>query len=64
MDPTCQQITVKAGGDSVMVWGVFSWSDMGPLVRLEMTLTGDAYVNLLYDELHPSMSIVQSNGLE
>ncbi|GBN80718.1 Transposable element Tcb2 transposase [Araneus ventricosus] len=40
MDPTCQQWTVQAGGGSVMVWGVCSWRDMGPLIRLYATLTG------------------------
>ncbi|GFX95242.1 transposable element Tcb2 transposase [Trichonephila clavipes] len=41
MDPTCQQRTVQAGGGSMMVWSVFSWRDMGPLIRLDTTLTGD-----------------------
>ncbi|GFX14791.1 transposable element Tcb2 transposase [Trichonephila clavipes] len=31
MDPTCQQRTIQAGGGSVMVWGLCSWHDMGPL---------------------------------
>ena len=43
MDPACQQGTVQAGGGSVMVWGVCSWSDMGLLIRLDTTLTGDMY---------------------
>ncbi|GFV73578.1 transposable element Tcb2 transposase [Trichonephila clavipes] len=37
------QRTVQAGGGSVMVWGVYNWSDMGPLIRLGTTLTGDRY---------------------
>ncbi|GFX07450.1 transposable element Tcb2 transposase [Trichonephila clavipes] len=63
MDTTCQQGTVQAGGDSVMVWDVCSWRDMGPLIRLDMTLTGDRYASLLSDHLHPFMSIVHSDGL-
>ena len=63
MDPTCQQGTVQAGGGSVMVWGVCSWRDMGPLIRLDTTLTGDRYVSILSDHLHPFMSIVHSDGL-
>ncbi|GFU12185.1 transposable element Tcb2 transposase [Trichonephila clavipes] len=43
MDPTCQQGTAQAGGSSVMVWGVCSWRDMGPLIRLDMTLTSDRF---------------------
>ncbi|GFV64101.1 putative DD41D transposase [Trichonephila clavipes] len=31
MDPTCQQGTVQAGGSLMMVWGVCSCRDMGPL---------------------------------
>ncbi|GBO31608.1 hypothetical protein AVEN_123555-1, partial [Araneus ventricosus] len=32
--------TVQSGAASVMVWDMCSWRDMGPLIRLEMTLTG------------------------
>ncbi|GFX99997.1 transposable element Tcb2 transposase [Trichonephila clavipes] len=37
LDPTCQQRAVQAVGSSVMVWGVFSRRDMGPLIRQDMT---------------------------
>lgn len=63
MDPSCQQGTVQAGGGSVMVWGVCSWRDMGPLIRLDTTLTGVGYVSILSDHLHPFMSSVHSDGL-
>ncbi|GFV14228.1 DDE_3 domain-containing protein [Trichonephila clavipes] len=46
-----------------MVWGVYSWSDMRPLIRLDMTLTGDRYLSILSDSLHPFMFIVPSDGL-
>ncbi|GBM77189.1 hypothetical protein AVEN_249798-1 [Araneus ventricosus] len=39
INPVCQQGTVQSGGASVMVWDVCSWRDMGPLIRLETTLT-------------------------
>ncbi|GFX51566.1 transposable element Tcb2 transposase [Trichonephila clavipes] len=42
MDCTCQQGTVQARGGSGG-WGVCSWRDMGPLIRLDTTLTGDKY---------------------
>ncbi|GIY17379.1 transposable element Tc1 transposase [Caerostris darwini] len=58
MDPNCQQGTVQAGGGSVMVWAVFSWHGLGPLVRLDRTLTGNAYVQLLGDHLQPFMDYV------
>ncbi|GFU51394.1 transposable element Tcb2 transposase [Trichonephila clavipes] len=42
MNPASQQGTAQAGGGSVMLWGVSSWHDMGPLICLETTLTGDS----------------------
>ncbi|GBL85897.1 hypothetical protein AVEN_63213-1 [Araneus ventricosus] len=36
---------------------------MGPLIRLETTLTGDRYLSILYDHLHSFKSIVNSDGL-
>ncbi|GFX43162.1 transposable element Tcb2 transposase [Trichonephila clavipes] len=59
MDPACQQGTVQAGGGFMMVWGVCSWRNMEPLIRL----TCDRYVSILSDLLHPFMSIVHSDGL-
>jgi hypothetical protein len=58
MDPACQQETVHAVGGSVMVWGMCSWNDM-----IDTTQTGDTYVHILTDQLHPFMSIVHSEGL-
>ncbi|GFX04274.1 transposable element Tcb2 transposase [Trichonephila clavipes] len=48
---------------AVMVWGVYSWRDMGPLIRLDTTLTGARYVSILSDHLRPLISIVHSDGL-
>ncbi len=36
MDPSCLVSTVKAGG--VMVWAIFSWHTLGPLVPIEHRL--------------------------
>ncbi|GBM04548.1 hypothetical protein AVEN_93952-1 [Araneus ventricosus] len=36
---------------------------MGPLIRLETTLTGNRYLSILPDNLHTFMSIVHSDGL-
>ena len=63
MDPACQQRIVQAGGASVMVWGVCSWHALGPLIRLETTVTGARYVSILSDHLHPFMCCVPSDGL-
>ncbi len=32
MDPSCLVSTVQAAGGGVMVWGIFSWHTLGPLV--------------------------------
>ncbi|PRD22528.1 UNVERIFIED_CONTAM: hypothetical protein NCL1_48881 [Trichonephila clavipes] len=63
MDPTCQQGAVQADVGFVMVWGVCRWRDMGSLIRLDATQTGDIYISILSDPLHPFMSLVQSDGL-
>ncbi|GBN81596.1 Glycine receptor subunit alpha-3, partial [Araneus ventricosus] len=55
--------TVQSGGASVVVFGVCSWRDMGPLIRLETTLTGGRYFSILSDHLHSFMSVVHSDGL-
>ncbi|GBO30159.1 Transposable element Tcb2 transposase [Araneus ventricosus] len=63
MKLTYQQGTVQSGGASVMVWDACSWRDMGPLIRLETTLTGNRYLSILPNDLHSFMSIVHSDGL-
>ncbi|GFU06938.1 hypothetical protein TNCV_3456101 [Trichonephila clavipes] len=47
MDPTCQQGTVQDGGGYVMVWNMCNGRDMGTLIRLDTTLTGDRYKRYL-----------------
>ncbi|GBL60801.1 hypothetical protein AVEN_70676-1 [Araneus ventricosus] len=63
IDHVCQQGSVQSSGASVMVWDVRSWRDMGPLIRLETTPTGDRYLSILSDHLHSFMYIVHSDGL-
>ncbi|GFW67866.1 transposable element Tcb2 transposase [Trichonephila clavipes] len=36
---------------------------MGPLIRLDMSLTSERYVGILSDHVHPFMSIVHSDRL-
>ncbi|GBL58607.1 hypothetical protein AVEN_66076-1 [Araneus ventricosus] len=45
-----------------MVRDVCGWRDMGPLIRLETTLTGDRYLSILSGHLHSFMSIVHYNA--
>ncbi len=35
MDPSCIVSTVQAADGGVMVWGIFSWNTLGPLVPIE-----------------------------
>ena len=56
MDPSCLVSTVQAGG--VMVWGIFSWHALGPLVPIEHCLNATAYLSIVADHVHPFMTIV------
>ncbi|KFM68178.1 Transposable element Tcb2 transposase, partial [Stegodyphus mimosarum] len=62
MDPSCQQGTVQAGGGSIMVWAVFTWHGLVPLVQLNRSLTGKEYLQLLEDHLQPFMDFTYSNN--
>ncbi len=52
MDPSCLVSTVQAGG-GVMVWGIFSWNTLGPLVPTEHCLNLTAYLSFVADHVHP-----------
>ena len=36
--PSCLVSTVQAGGGGVMVWEMFSWHTLGPLIPIEQRL--------------------------
>ncbi len=56
MDPSCLVSTVQASG--VMVWGIFSWHTLGPLVPIEHRLNATAYLSIVADHVHPFMTTV------
>ncbi|GBM10171.1 hypothetical protein AVEN_258771-1 [Araneus ventricosus] len=59
MDLICQQGTVQSGGASVMVRGLCSWGEMGPLIRLETSLTCDSlYGGFLIRELRRRVTVL------
>ncbi len=58
MDPSCLVSTVQAGGRGVMVWGIFSWHTLGPLVPIEYHLNATAYLSIVADHVHPFMTTV------
>ncbi len=57
MDPPSLVSTVKAAG-GVMVWGIFSWPSLGPLVPIEHRLNTTAYLSIVSDHVHPFMTTV------
>ncbi len=58
MDPSCLVSTVQAAGGGVMVWGIFSWHTLGPLVPIEHRLNSTAYLSIVADHVHPFMTTV------
>ncbi len=58
MDPFCLVSTVQAGGGGVMVWGIFSWHTLGPLVPIEHCLNATAYLSIVADHVHLFMTTV------
>ncbi len=58
MDPSGFVSTVQAGGGGVMVWGIFSWHTLGPLVPIEHSLNATAYLSIVADHVHPFMTTV------
>ncbi len=58
MDPPCLVSMVQAGGVGVMVWGIFSWHTLGPLVPIEHCLNATAYPSIVADYVHPFMTTV------
>jgi len=53
MDPSCLVTTVQAGGDGIMVWGMFSWHTLSHLVPIEHCLNATAYLAIVSDHVHP-----------
>ncbi len=58
MDPSCLVSRVQAAGGSLMVWKIFSWHTLGPLVPIEHRLNATAYLSIVADHVHPFMTTV------
>uniref|UniRef100_A0A8C6ULW3 Uncharacterized protein n=1 Tax=Neogobius melanostomus TaxID=47308 RepID=A0A8C6ULW3_9GOBI len=54
MDPSCLVTTVQAGGGGVMVWGMFSWHTLGPLVPIGHRLNATDYLSIVSVYIHSS----------
>ena len=57
----CTKKTVKFGGESVMVFGVFSSQGTTPLVRLQTRVNALIYKNIVQDHVVP---IIQKSGFD
>ena len=42
----------------VVVWGVFSWHTLGPLIKAELRLNTTGYLNIFANQAHPLMAAV------
>ncbi len=63
MDPSCLVSMVQAGGGGgVMVWGIYSWHTLGPLVPIEYCLNVTIYLSIVADHVHPFMTTVYSSS--
>ncbi len=47
---------VQAGGGGLMVWGIFSWHTLSPLVPIEHRSNATAYLSIV--DVHPFMTAV------
>ena len=55
MHPSCLVFTVQACWGSVMIWGWFSWSDLGSVTLGAPKMRSADYLNTLNEQVFPSM---------
>ncbi|MBN3278646.1 TCB1 transposase, partial [Polyodon spathula] len=53
MHPSCHVSKLQADGGGVMVWGVFSWQTLGPLIKVEQRLNATGYLNIITNQPIP-----------
>uniref|UniRef100_A0AAR2M4K4 Uncharacterized protein n=1 Tax=Pygocentrus nattereri TaxID=42514 RepID=A0AAR2M4K4_PYGNA len=63
MDPSCVVSAVQAGGGGVMVWGIFSWHTLGPLVPIEHHLNAAAYLSIIFLDFCANHSLSITNTM-
>ena len=51
----CTRPTVQMGSNFVMIWGCFSWYEMGPMVELEGRMNASRYGQLVRNTVSPFM---------
>lgn len=48
MEPTCPVLNGEGG---IMVWGMFSWNTLGPLIPIEYSWNITAYLSIVADHV-------------
>ncbi len=61
-DPSCLFSMVQAAGGGVMVWGIFSWHTLSPLVPIKHRLNATAYLSIVTEHVDPFMTTVYSSS--
>ena len=46
----------------LVVWGVFSWHTLVPLIKLEQHLNAAGYLNIIANQVHPFMAAVYQSA--
>ena len=59
----CVQPTVRHGGGGIMVWGCINARGAGCISKVEGSLTGEVYIDVLADGLIPSRDMLGMLGL-
>ena len=53
MDPSCLVSMVQTAAGCVIVWEIYSWHTLGPLIPTEHHLNTTAYLNIVTEHVHP-----------
>lgn len=57
MDPSCQQPTVRTGGDGIVVWRLFTLAEIGPVIRMTSFVIIQCYWDIFDDYGLPFVSL-------
>jgi len=62
MAPGCTLGRRQAGEGSVMLWAMFCWETLGPVIHVDVSLTHTTYLSIVADHVHPFMETVFPGG--
>jgi hypothetical protein len=60
-NPECQVTVVKHGGGSVVVWATISWYCAGPLITVHGRITASDCLDILRNQVHPTVRMFTDN---